>query len=316
MPLATAQQKVIASVALTTIEEESLVLNNAGTSIRATFDPKDFSQGLGLTYQAGLHRDSGSGPISSVTVSYDSPVATFDVEDIPQSLRSSEFSVRVMMCVTDVSVRPNVKRCGRYGSDGGTTLKLPPAPTNFSLVTAYGASVKVSWTTVSGTVGYEFDYRKQGTTTWLSRQGSVSSSPALIPSLDCNTTYEIKVRAYGDGTTYSRSWGYWTPALSVRTAATSCSSGSSSGQSGAGGTSGASGDTILFSWSADPEFDYYILEIAAIEYLATIDGGETEHRVPTSLLSNLRGEQTASVWKCHTSGPCGLHKEITFQAPQ
>ena len=73
---------------------------------------------------------------------------------------------------------------------------------------------------------------------------------------------------------------------------------------------------MLFSWSADSEFDYYILEIAAIEYLVTVDGRETEHRVPTSLLSGLKGEQTASVWKCHTSGLCGLHKEITFQAPQ
>ena len=76
---------------------------------------------------------------------------------------------------------------------------------------------ELSWDLVADTTGYEFDYREQGTTDWLSVSGSAVTSPAPITGLTCGTTYEIIVRAFGDGSPYDMTWGFWSEILTVST---------------------------------------------------------------------------------------------------
>ena len=207
--------------------DESLELEAAGWSIVATFLMKDFGHGLGTKYEAVLHRVGSGGLLApvvadggnpyAVEISHSNPIARFDVLNIPSDQRSGEFRVKVRMCPYEVGVAPNTNACSDYGSDGGKSIKLPPAPQNFTSTSSSRTQVEVSWDLVPDTTGYEFDYREQGTTDWLSRSGSEVTSPAPIPDLSCDTTYEFIVRAYGDGSPYDMTWGFWSEILTAST---------------------------------------------------------------------------------------------------
>ena len=121
---------------------ETLELADDGSAIVATFDDmeNDFSPGRGLTYQAVLHRMSGralspvqdaNGDLIKEVVAKDDLIARFEVSRIPSAQRSGEFSVRVRLCPyvddPDAAVATDA-HCGGYGSDGDTSLTVPPAP--------------------------------------------------------------------------------------------------------------------------------------------------------------------------------------------
>ena len=76
---------------------------------------------------------------------------------------------------------------------------------------------ELSWDLVADTTGYEFDYREQGTTDWLSVSRSVVTSPTSITGLSCGTTYKFIVRAFGDGSPYDMTWGFWSDILAAST---------------------------------------------------------------------------------------------------
>jgi hypothetical protein len=77
---------------------------------------------------------------------------------------------------------------------------------------------------VTGATSHDFDYRAKGATTWNSVSNSVSSSPATINKLSCNTTYDFIVRAFGNGSTYDAKWGFWSNVVVAKTDA--CPAGS------------------------------------------------------------------------------------------
>ena len=85
----------------------------------------------------------------------------------------------------------------------------PPAPGGVN-VSLTGDTFGVTWSAVSGAAFYEVQQQVSGsgdgwalvaTTTGL----SATYSPA--GGTECGTTYEFRVRAYGDGTTYVADWG-------------------------------------------------------------------------------------------------------------
>ena len=169
----------------------------------------------GLAYEAVLYRKVGT-VTSQVTDTFGSvykqevsrevtddtpgPVARFDVANIPVAQQNGEFSVRIRLCAFEADETVADGHCSDYGSDGGTTLHLPPAPQNLRVTATSTNSVTLAWNTVSNTTGYEFEYRATGTDSWIDATNSVVSSPASLSPLSCNTTYEFVVRAYGDGT--------------------------------------------------------------------------------------------------------------------
>lgn len=82
-----------------------------------------------------------------------------------------------------------------------------PVPTNFTSPDSatFGVPFPVSWTHVwTGCGGYEFEYRRAGTNTWLMVKvvsGSSASITIELPSPPVNnpTSYEIRVRSYWGG---------------------------------------------------------------------------------------------------------------------
>ena len=212
--------------------DEGLEMDEAGRTIVATFDMKDFGHGPGLAYEAVLYRKVGT-VTSQVTDTFGSvykqevsrevtddtpgPVARFDGANIPVAQQNGEFSVRVRLCAFEADETVADGHCSDYGSDGGTTLHLPPAPQNLRVTATSTNSVTLAWNTVSNTTGYEFEYRATGTDSWIDATNSVVSSPASLSPLSCNTTYEFVVRAYGDGTPYDAEWGFWSAPVTGRT---------------------------------------------------------------------------------------------------
>ena len=77
---------------------------------------------------------------------------------------------------------------------GPNTPQCVP-PTNISVTALSNTSLKVSWTPVASSVGYQVQYRKAGTTTWtIGTSAYGATSNRTLAGLTPNTPYEIRLR--------------------------------------------------------------------------------------------------------------------------
>ena len=144
-----------------------------------------------ITVAAGL--DHEAIPSYTLTVTADDGDAT-----------TTTPSVSVTVTVTNVAEDP------------------PPAPTGLAVVLAEGA-FSVTWSPVTGADRYEAQYTTDGdadTATWIALPavGGTSQFYAPTDGPTCSTTYRFRVRAYGDGDTYTMMWGTESGVESVATA--------------------------------------------------------------------------------------------------
>ena len=77
-------------------------------------------------------------------------------------------------------------------------------------------SVDLSWDAVASTTKYRVEYRSAASTEWTVDDETLTGTTHTVDQLACNTAYEFRVSAYGDGATYAASWGAATPAVSVQ----------------------------------------------------------------------------------------------------
>ena len=95
----------------------------------------------------------------------------------------------------------------------------PPAPEGLSVSLADDA-FSITWGEVTGAARYEPQYRISGSgDDWASVETTEDTISTLSPDGGpaCGTTYEFRVRAYGDGVTYVADWGAESSAESVTT---------------------------------------------------------------------------------------------------
>ncbi len=111
---------------------------------------------------------------------------------------------------------------GRRGTDTATVTiavtdvpeELPPAPASVA-VTLTDGGFSLTWDPVAGANTYEVEYRTGGEEgTWASAGAATTASLTYTPTggLPCGTTYDFRVRAHGDGTTYLAGWGEYSGA--------------------------------------------------------------------------------------------------------
>ena len=151
---------------------------------------------------------------------------------------SGEFEVivedtgSVDVIYVDTSVEPQtqyVYRVAAVNSDGignrssfvsvTTRAAAAPAPEGLSVSLAEGA-FSMTWTAVSGADSYGVQYRTGGDgEEWTDLEAVEGSSASFSPEGGpvCGTTYEFRVRARGDGTTYATDWGEPSDTESVTT---------------------------------------------------------------------------------------------------
>ncbi len=99
--------------------------------------------------------------------------------------------------------------------------KLPPAPEDLAVSLADG-TFTITWSPLTGAARYEAQHHKVGSIDdWTSLPETTGTSATYSPTDGpaCGTTYEFRVRAYGDGTTYVADWGAETSVESVTTSA-------------------------------------------------------------------------------------------------
>ena len=95
-----------------------------------------------------------------------------------------------------------------YGEPSSTvsqTTEAPTisAPTGLKVTSDTDTSVTLSWTAVSEAGAYKVEYRRSDTSDWLHANYVYTGTSNTVDKLDCNTEYQFRVRARGDGSPYS-----------------------------------------------------------------------------------------------------------------
>ncbi len=88
-------------------------------------------------------------------------------------------------------------------------ITAPPAPTGVNATSTGQTSVRVSWNTRIGFAKYRLDYKPSTASTWTIASLSITTSPYTVTALQCNTSYNFRVKAFGDGDDYTETWGEW-----------------------------------------------------------------------------------------------------------
>ena len=213
----------------------------SSSTLRARFVEDDFSPGPDIYYAASLFRSQGGGIPVQVTdaagnvlgqeVGRNRLVVEFNVSQIPLDQRSGDFSVRVVMCPRDAGSDHTLDYCGSYGPEGATTvlpLLVPPPPQGLVATGDTGGRARLEWTLVPNASTYKFQYRESSTDNgngWTDVTGTAPTSPTYVRNLGCRT-YDFRVSAQGDGTSYNTGWSDWSEATS--TTVTTCTTGSRS----------------------------------------------------------------------------------------
>ena len=98
---------------------------------------------------------------------------------------------------------------------------LPPAPEDLTVSLADG-TFTITWSPVIGAARYEAQHHIAASDDdWTSLPETAGTSATYSPAdgPSCGTTYEFRVRTYGDGTVYVADWGAETSVESVSTSA-------------------------------------------------------------------------------------------------
>lgn len=121
-------------------------------------------------------------------------------------------------------ILPNVDTAERDDvvPEGGVkgTASTAPAPTGLKVTSDTYNSVSLSWKALTDAGGYKVEYRKGSTAKWLHAGYAGSSTTYTVAKLTCNTAYQFRVRARGDGSPYS--FVYGTPSSSVSETTDAC----------------------------------------------------------------------------------------------
>ena len=83
----------------------------------------------------------------------------------------------------------------------------PPAPTNLSAGTPSEVSVVLNWDAVTNAGTYRVEYREGDPAAWTTDSETITGATHTVDELQCETSYEFRVSAYGSGTTYAVAWG-------------------------------------------------------------------------------------------------------------
>ena len=94
-----------------------------------------------------------------------------------------------------------------FETTDGCPLPTAPRPTGLSVNSDTDDSVSLSWNAVTDAAVYKVEYRRSGSISWLHASYVWSGTSKTVDGLDCDTGYYFRVRARGDGSPYSLTYG-------------------------------------------------------------------------------------------------------------
>ena len=100
-------------------------------------------------------------------------------------------------------------------------VPVAPAPTGLTVTSDTDDSVSLSWNAVTDAAVYQVEYRRSSSISWLHAGYVYSSTSDTVDGLDCDTSYDFRVRARGDGSPYPTTYG--NPSSSVSETTSTCS---------------------------------------------------------------------------------------------
>ncbi len=133
---------------------------------------------------------------------------------------------------------------------------IPPAPTGLKVTSDTEESVSLSWTSLTGAALYKVEYKASSSSSWL-HATYTSSTTTTVDDLNCNTGYNFRVRARGNGTTYSTTYG--DPSSSVSETTDKCNAPPPTGLTVDSDTD----DSVSLSWTAVTDAARYKVEYKA-----------------------------------------------------
>ena len=87
-----------------------------------------------------------------------------------------------------------------------TPISTPTPPTGLTTTAITRDTIRIDWSAVSGAARYAVDYKLRTATLWTTASENVRGSSYTIGGLACGNAYDIRVRAYGDGTNALADW--------------------------------------------------------------------------------------------------------------
>ena len=83
----------------------------------------------------------------------------------------------------------------------------PPAPSNLRAGTPGEGSLSLLWDALTGASKYHVEVWEPEGRRWRSDSDTITGTTYTVAGLECVTAYDVRVRAYGNGTTYAAAWG-------------------------------------------------------------------------------------------------------------
>ena len=130
-----------------------------------------------------------------------------------------------------------------------TELPSPPAPSGATAGSPTQTGVYVGWNALSGANKYRVEYRQGSSGSWSVSSDALTSPGHSVTGLNCGQSYQFRVSAYGDGTTYSASWSDPSSTVSESTSVCDTELGNPAAPSGVA-TGARSRTRIDLSWNA------------------------------------------------------------------
>ena len=81
-----------------------------------------------------------------------------------------------------------------------------PAPAGLTAGTAGETSLPLTWTAVANAVKYRVEYRDTYYRRWIVDDETITGTTHAVDGLSCESKYQFRVLAYGDGTTSAAEW--------------------------------------------------------------------------------------------------------------
>ncbi len=92
-------------------------------------------------------------------------------------------------------------------SKSTATCPNAPAPTGFKAAASTRTSVPLSWNSVNDAYRYKLERRTGSSGSWSSVNSSITGTSRTATGLTCNTAYQFRLSARGDGSPYSTTFG-------------------------------------------------------------------------------------------------------------